>query len=139
MSLRDQIKQKSTEQPTLVPIYVEDWDVTVYIRGMDAAERGLLLEMREHVKAGEMKMVESRICELAVCDETGAMLYRANEWLTLRPGRVIGFLSNVVLEQAGLTVEAAANAKKNLRTTRNSDSSSVSVANLEFQSNNSST
>lgn len=139
MSLRDRIKQKSSEQPALVQIFVEDWGETVYIRGMDAAERGMLLEMQSKARPEDLKLLESKICELAVCDESGASLYRASEWQTLRPGRVVGFLANSVLEQAGLTKDAMEAAKKNSRTTPSSDSSTVSVANSEFQSSNCST
>jgi hypothetical protein len=77
-------KIKAADKPTLTPVEVPEWGLTVYLKQMTVGERDSFeQEMSQRVKGSQLDNPRSRFLVRVLCDEHGKPLCSVDEFAEL--------------------------------------------------------
>ena len=112
-------------------LYIPEWDITVYVRSVTAAERdeleGRFLDQREDKKKKALRF-RSMWAIACTVDKDGNRIFKDGDVDTLgnKSGKAVGRIFNMAQELSGMTDKDVEELEKNSGETTSDDSSSDS-------------
>lgn len=94
MNILDKIKEKSKFQA--VPVFIEDWDCTLYVKPLSAGQYSQIMQLTK--ERNNSVLADFEMIRLTVLDEEGNLVFPTLEDVTNLPPQPIGKLLEAVVK-----------------------------------------